>query len=80
MRTIGEAEVAELTEEQVKKYISSDGHACPNCGSTDLKEVWTDETWEGMDRSVKCQGCGKRYKETYILELEYVEEEEDDEV
>jgi len=58
----------ELTEQQAKQYVESDGVRCPFCGSDDIEgESITVDAGRVYQR-VLCQVCGESWHDGYTLD------------
>lgn len=55
-----------LNEEQKKRYLAHPAN-CPFCQSPDIEGETPDYDWQMVTVVVKCDTCGKNYKEIYSL-------------
>lgn len=58
----------QLTKEEVRKYIQSDGVSCPYCGSSDIAggSIETDEN--RAYQKITCNACGAYWSDGYTLD------------
>ena len=56
-----------ITEEMKKEYLEAGGMLCPYCGSHSVRadhiDCDSDEAWS----KVRCEDCGKKWKDLYKL-------------
>ena len=65
-----------LTQEQILKYVKSEGNKCPYCGSDENESCSlgseTNGNWH--QRPVRCNECGEEWNDLYLL-AEILEDE-----
>lgn len=58
-----------MDAEQRQAYIESEGVRCPYCGSEDIAGgiIQSAKFYDGYEIVVRCNNCGKAWKDIYTL-------------
>ncbi len=66
-----------MDSEQRQAYLESEGTRCPFCDSEELdgEPVTSAAFYDGYESIVKCESCGKAWKDIYTLtDVEEIED------